>query len=364
MGARNATKFTEGGQSSAVGELQLRYKHTICLLVDEVSMIGRCFMGQLAKACSHVFGNGEVADTEKGLSWGGLNIVLFFGDFCQLGPVLDPGGVLYSGTEPKNPVARYGELAYASLASVYALTEPVRQDKESDFYKSLHDVRMGRLTAESATFWNRRQQLHLPDAEKDSFNVQAEGLLVLTCRRVDRAAVNAEYIRSLHGCCRVNSDVVGKHAKDDGGREIGMCKSIPVSIVYAVGMVVKLTVNLCPEWGLCNGSRGTIVDIIYPGDDGYIPPTAAASSDQSTPNAETVFPIVIVDFPDYCGSAVLLDEHKTYVPIVAMERRCAAKSKCCYRRGLPLVCLVFCASAVHVVVVSVSFWTFAGDWQG
>ena len=33
--------------------------------------------------------------------------------------------------------------------------------------------------------------------------------------------------------------------------------------------MVKLTDNLCPEFGLANGSRGVVRDIIYPGGVGY-----------------------------------------------------------------------------------------------
>ena len=64
-------------------------------------------MGQLAKSCSYVFGQGNVEEDEVPC-WGGLNIVLFFGDFSQIGPVMDPGGMLYSTTAAKNLVASYG----------------------------------------------------------------------------------------------------------------------------------------------------------------------------------------------------------------------------------------------------------------
>ena len=48
-------------------------------------MIGKCFMGQLAKAAADVFNNGEFA-TDPGQPlpcWGGLRFVLFFGDHCH-----------------------------------------------------------------------------------------------------------------------------------------------------------------------------------------------------------------------------------------------------------------------------------------
>eukprot|EP01052_Picozoa_sp_SAG31_P044977 SAG31_NODE_8040_length_1535_cov_19.130919_1_plen_291_part_00 len=238
--------------------------HTICLLIDELSMFGKIFMGQMAKACSHVFGSGVVSEADGIPLWGGLNIVLCFGDFCQLGPIAD--AVLYGdGATAQNKVAQYGESAFATLTSTYVLTEPVRQDKASEFYKQLHAVRSGQIDDAAATFWNGRQKLHLPSAQKALFDhVQTDGLLVLTCTRLERSAVNLDYVRGLRKVCRVNAVVSGKHAQKDKDRDVGMCKSIPTHIVYAIGMKVKLTVNICDRWGLCNGSRGTIVDIIYP----------------------------------------------------------------------------------------------------
>jgi hypothetical protein len=106
-------------------------------------------------------------------------------------------------------------------------------------------------------------------------------------------------------------------------------------------MDIKLTTNICPELMLCNGSRGVIVDIIYPGDSGYVPPPRQVEADGEDSQQQPVFPIVIVDFPDYCGPRLLTDEveaaaHPTLVPIVARALPC--DSKCCTRFGLPLVC--------------------------
>ena len=47
-----------------------------------------------------------------------LSVCLFFGDFCQLPPICDPGGLLYS-SKPlqtgRDVVALYGRTAYAAL---------------------------------------------------------------------------------------------------------------------------------------------------------------------------------------------------------------------------------------------------------
>ena len=76
---------------------------------------------------------------------------MFFGDFCQLPPICDPGGLLY-GSKPlqasRDVVALYGRAAYAALQGhCYELTEPVRQQRGAtgtmSFYDHLQSVRHG-----------------------------------------------------------------------------------------------------------------------------------------------------------------------------------------------------------------------------
>ena len=89
---------------------------------------------------------------------------------------------------------------------------------------------------------------------------------------------------------------------------------------YAVGGMVKLTDNLCPEFGLANGSRGVVRDIIYPGGVGYVPPSS---------DTDPVFPMLIVEFPKYRGGPLLEDTtsataHPHLVPIVPTIVRCGS----------------------------------------
>ena len=346
MASRSSTKF-HNPKSTQLAPLQAKHVNCQCLLVDEVSMIGKCFMGQLAKAAANVFNNGNFA-TEHGQPlpcWGGLRIVLFFGDHCQLGAVKDPGGPLYKvSSRFQCEVVTYGALAYRSLRTHYMLTEPCRQKASDGLYTELQKARNATTDGDSAKFWHQRQQLHLEDADAALFaKVDTPRMLFLTCRRKDAAEVNQAYMRTLKGCCRCRAVVSGPkgHTKTDGHGLCGQAKSIPLDTMYAVGMDVKLTTNICPELMLCNGSRGVIVDIIYPGCSGYVPPPRPVEADGEDSQQDPVFPIVIVDFPDYCGPRLLTDEAEaaarpTLVPIVARTLRC--DSKCCTRFGLPLVC--------------------------
>ena len=340
MPSRSSRKWKEM-PAQKLGELQAKWEDCKCLLVDEVSMIGCTFMGQLARCCSCVFNSGRCPD-DIAPRFGGLDLCLFFGDFCQLPPVCDPGGLLYSSKPlhaDRDRVGLYGRAAYAALkGNCYELTEPVRQQRgeAGSFYDNLQSVRNGEVTAECMAYFNKRHRTHLQDhADNAAFrSIMDPDLLVLSCFAKDRQRINTEYFRTLEDCCRVRAVVTGRHAQSNDGQAVGMCKNIPIACCYAIGMCVKLTVNMCPEHGLCNGSRGKVVDIIYPSGDGYAPPPLASSDDP------TVFPIVIVDFPHYTGHPLLTDgaaaaTHPTLVPIVAITRHC--NRHCCSREGLPLI---------------------------
>lgn len=154
-------------------------------------------------------------------------------------------------------------------------------------------------------------------------------------------------------------------------------KAIPCHGYYAMDMMVKLTCNICPELALFNGARGVIRDIVYPAGHGYVPPTE-----------DTVFPVVVVEFPGYEGPTLLsedtlarleasaMDESvdlRKLVPISAIERRCDCRR--CTRRGLPLRCgKVDCVHSLQglsigageAIVNMVFHWTRAAEtiWPG
>ena len=157
--------------TNKLGKLQEKHARVRCLLVDEMSMVGKCFMGQLAKAAANVFNQGEfTAEVGAPLPlWGGLPIVLFFGDFCQLPPVRDPGGPLHGNGGRRCDVVSYGGLAYRSLITQYTLTEPCRQKASDGLYRELQKARNAVTDSDSATFWNGRQELHLGREEREAF---------------------------------------------------------------------------------------------------------------------------------------------------------------------------------------------------
>jgi hypothetical protein len=89
-------------------------------------------------------------------------------------------------------------------------------------------------------------------------------------------------------------------------KHLGMAKAVATNIYLAIGMMVKLTVNICPdrELGLYNNSRCVALDIVYGGD---------GSHPAHDPSWQERSPVVMwVEFADYKGPP--LDSGKTIRP--------------------------------------------------
>ena len=112
----------------------------------------------------------------------------------------------------------------------------------------------------------------------------------------------------------------GVHAAANAHAKGGQALRILRSSYFFTDMLVLLTVNLLPELGLANNTRGIVKAILYPSG-GY------------DPLDTTQWPILVVEFPGYTGPP-WDPAHPTWVPIVSVEKRC--DHGCCSRRGLPL----------------------------
>jgi len=77
--------------------------------------------------------------------------------------------------------------------------------------------------------------------------------------------------------------------------------------------------NFEPDWGLFNGTQGTIKEIVY---------------NKNESPLDYKFPqYIIVDFPTYCGP-VWIKENPTWVPVPPIQISC--KKHCCTYKYIPL----------------------------
>ena len=191
--------------------------------------------------------------------------------------------------------------------------------------KCIDPMRRGDATDGDLGFWISRSLLGLSrnataDGSAPEWELSNSRLLYATCYNRDRDAINQRHVAEGNNVVVVRAVCSGCHTNSANPRAGGQAVRLPRASFFFVGMTVSLSVNLVPELGLVNNSRGTIVEILYP-PGGY------------DPTDSSIFPIVVVDFLGYTGPP-WDPQHPTWVPITSVERRC--DRGCCSRVGFPL----------------------------
>ena len=99
-------------------------------------------------------------------------------------------------------------------------------------------------------------------------------------------------------------------------------RTYPDCVLLARETRVSITgKNICPEWGLFNGSLGTVKDIVY--------------SLGEHPKHGDMPQYVLVEFDQYCGP-VFTNENPKIVPIVPISVHCDKGIGCCEKLYIPL----------------------------
>jgi hypothetical protein len=176
--------------------------------------------------------------------------------------------------------------------------------------------------------WNSRKIANLSTAEKLIFDLSNNETVEGTCFNKDRDKTNRDYIRLFRNVNIMKSINIGTHATTDNHKLQGMVKNMPRIGYYNVGMMIKLSANICTGLGLVNNSRRVI---IYRGDhDSFI----------GQPNLPLQDIILMCEFPGYKGIQVNqlmeLRGQKNWIPIVVRQNFCDSKTKCCNRTMFPI----------------------------
>ena len=122
------------------------------LLIDERSLIGATIMGWMEWMCRYGVNKGA----QSNQSWGGIPVVVFFGDDIQLPPVLD--SPVYNG-HSKVPAAMHGVLVWKEFDTCIILKTAVRQQGEAQKYfrSVLTSLRQNETTPEQAKWLQKFQ---------------------------------------------------------------------------------------------------------------------------------------------------------------------------------------------------------------
>jgi hypothetical protein len=300
----------------ALGEkLQKNCQGLKVLLVDERSLIGATTLGWVEFMCRYGVEEGQNFDK----TWGGLPVVIFFGDDVQLPPVLD--SPVYN-TSGKTPAALHGALVWKNFNHAVNLQQLVRQAPDQQQLKEvLLALREYKTTSCHANWlqnfqWNN---LRLKYGTDFLSRLSENGLFVFPTHEEvwGHNKMKLLEVNETYPVAKSNAISHGIHAKSiDSAKAAGLQKTVFMS----KSAKVMLSVNLCVSFGLYNGAIGNIIDIIYL--EGNIP-------ENSLPAA------VMVEFPNYTGPSFVKDNPKL-VPILPVERKLDCSCSFCKRKQIPL----------------------------
>ena len=202
-----------------------------------------------------------------------------------------------------------------------------QQEEEKLFMRILNNIRVGKATHDDiATLMS----LHLDDHQftEDDRQWIRENAMYIFANKAPMQEHNREKLKEQNAednpVARIHTTTTSCNKKYRGAtKHFARQRSqnaIPAVVNICRGAKVQLTGrNFEPDWGLYNGSIGTVIEIVFKENEspleGYMPE------------------YVIVDFPQYCGPA-WMDSQKTWVPIPAVEMMC--EKRCCQLHYMPL----------------------------
>ena len=264
-------------------DLQTKLSNVDYILIDEYSMLGQKSFGWIDRRCRQSSGAKEQL-------FGGKSIILI-GDPAQLPPVCDQP--LYHA-KPTSAIGEQGHYAYMMFNNVVTLTDNQRikgSDKQQIFFRQLLSrLRNGDSTEEDWKLLLTRQPLQASNL--DQFRTATH----LFYSNEEVATFNYDSLLQLK---QPIANIDAKHSSLESAKINPQdMNGLEPKLLLSKGAYVMLTMNLWPGVGLCNGSTGRIVDIIYQSP--YQPPDLPIA--------------VIVQFDDYIGPSIS-DEIARLVPI-------------------------------------------------
>lgn len=224
----------------------LRWKQTSVLIIDEVSMTGGKFFQMLSELGKLIRGNKH--------PFGGITI-LICGDVCQLPPVKDH---YFFQTEA------YGDLNFKPMR----LTHPWRFQKDVEFFYLLSRVRVGAQTPEDVALLKTRMDAYYKEVYNKKFQPGEIRPTRMFSKKIDVAEMNRKELDLLptDEYQYVCTDSLDKKSKTSvavlANFQDLMNKNVPSEIALKKGAQVMLTWNLDVERGLCNGSRGVVLETL------------------------------------------------------------------------------------------------------
>ena len=314
-----------------------RMSRLVLLIVDECSLLDAQTLGSMHKNAQATVHKGR----NPSESWGGIPIVLFFGDHFQL-PSINPGvfesmdetlkNKILSRTksELQKQLMQEGWQEFFNMtAHVCTLNTSHRISTTNTELQSLMTNIRGKqdqdITDEQAQCL---LNLHLNTSGNFSSLQRQEIMnkalfLTATKESRDRHNVSMTKEESTQANCPVAicKSITTKHNMRRNNNDHHDDDRTPSLTFLVIGQRIQLNGwNIAPSWGLCHGSIGKIVDVVFEKD--------------KSPNTHDLPLYVICDFPDYKGP-IFDEKHRSCVPIPSHVQHCL-KGCGCQRIHVPL----------------------------
>lgn len=267
-------------------ELARQIENMLMLIIDERSMISSGLLAAAERNVRHcAFGQKNQREL-----WGGVPVVLVFGDDYQLPPVIEEGAIngfaklsdlWEQKSSRKSPaeqlLVRVGNYLFQEdlTDDVFHLTENYRTRADPEWAKILERLRVGLSTDDDAERL-MKQGLHHHRSMNPDFVDMVENhpkTVYLFTKNHEKNVKNLEKLASLSQKTKVPVARLQCqwHSNKNQGQESTRVvkghfktKQMVLESDLCVGATVALSgLNIVPEAGLYNGARGEVIDFIY-----------------------------------------------------------------------------------------------------
>jgi len=279
----NPEKLTQPLSEDSQIELSKKLERLLILIVDERSMINSQLIAGAERNLRHcVFG--QQNQTEE---WGGIPVVLLFGDDYQLPPVKSKGAIdgyaqrnnigKQRATNKSTNVQLMEELGHTFLIedlteNVFMLKENYRTKKDPEYGAMLERLRVDKCTPQDAERFMKQCIHYQTDANRVRIENDTRTIWLYT-RNQEKNQKNLEKLVELSNrtkvpIARLQCQWSSNRCQGQGTKSVVRSHFQQSNIVLhtdiCVGAPVALHgINIVPEAGLYNGARGKVVDIIY-----------------------------------------------------------------------------------------------------
>lgn len=284
---------------------QDKMRNVKVIICDEMSMVGLKLLSVIDKRLRQAFPENDEQ------AFGGV-FFYFFGDFYQLPPV---GDTPMWGT-PRNDSAPalHGKLLFIQFKKVFVLKTIMRQmgDQQINFREVLGRLATGHIIDEDYELLKKR---FAPNVQ--NFNDLFKDDLRLKAKKEEIVSYNEHKLRNLEKPVSLihaihNNTTAARSTSDDA-------QGLEAMLWLAEGCRIMLTQNLWTSQGLCNGTMGTVIDVVYKKCD--------------IENHLYDFPIcIMVKFDNYQGPSV----YDGMLPIIPQIVSFKKSGVTCTRKQFPL----------------------------